>query len=186
MSRGGLWWLSMGCLGLTACAAIGPDERPAPVVMATSSDSQAVLDLLLQAEQVANQSGEVQHQELLAAQAEYERNSGDGLNRLRLALALSMPKASWRDDARVIALLGDWPPGAEPSLRRQVALLVHRLATERHRLLKEESRRYEALRDEHRRTDATLRESQRKLEELQQKLEALRAIDRDTRRQTRR
>jgi hypothetical protein len=186
MIRGGGVWLSLVCAGLSGCAAIAPNERPAPVVVADSSDSQAVLDLLLQAEQLAGLAGEAQHLELLAAQAEYERNPGDGLNRLRLALALSMPKVSWRDDARVIALLGDWPPGAEPSLRRQVAQLVYRLATERLRLLKEESRRYETLRDEHRRTDAALRESQRKLEELQQKLDALRAIDRDTRRQPRR
>jgi hypothetical protein len=123
---------------------------------------------------------------VLAAQAEYERNPGDGLVRLRLALALSLPRVGNRDEARVIALLADWPATGEPSLRREVVMLVHRLTLERQRLLKEEARRCEGLREEHRRTEAALRENQRKLEELQQKLGALRAIDRDSRRQPRR
>lgn len=171
---------------LAGCAGLVPEQAPAPVVALARSDAELVLELLLRMDQLSGQSAEAQHLELLAAQGEFERNSGDGLVRLRLALALSLPRVATRDDARVIALLADWPATGEPSLRREVVMLVHRLTLERQRLLKEEAKRYEALREEHRRTDAALRESQRKLEELQQKLGALRAIDRDSRRQPRR
>lgn len=74
------------------------------------------------------------------------------------------------------------PPVAEPArdeavirdLRHQVERLTAQLA--------DAQRRYAALNEDHRRGEATLRESQRKVEELQQKLDAILAIDRDTRR----
>ena len=59
-------------------------------------------------------------------------------------------------------------------LRQQVERLTAQLA--------DAQRRHAHLNEEHRRGDAALRESQRKVDELQQKLDALLAIDRDTRR----
>ena len=48
--------------------------------------------------------------------------------------------------------------------------------------LADAQRRQASLTEDHRRSEAALRESQRKVDELQQKLDALLAIDRDTRR----
>lgn len=73
-------------------------------------------------------------------------------------------------------------PAAEPArdeaalreLRQQVEQLTAQLA--------EVQRRYASLSEDHRRSEAALRDSQRKAEELQQKLDALLIIDRETRR----
>ena len=73
-------------------------------------------------------------------------------------------------------------PAAEPARDeatiRELRHQVERLTTQ----LAEVQRRNAGLNEEHRRGEAALRESQRKVEELQQKLDALLAIDRDTRR----
>lgn len=171
--------VAMSAALLSACAAIPPGQTPAPVSDVSVRDPQLLLELLSRNEHLLGESAEAQRQELAAAQAEFERNPGDGILRLRLALALSLPKAGPRDDARAMALLADWPAGAEPTLRRQVAQLVHRLLAEKLRVARDEARRSDTLREEHRRAEAALKE-------CQQKLDALRAIDRDTRRQRRR
>lgn len=51
--------------------------------------------------------------------------------------------------------------------------------------LADAQRRYHALNEEHRRTEAALRENQKRLDDLQQKLDALLEIDRDTRKRWR-
>lgn len=99
--------------------------------------------------------------EYAAAQTAFERQAGDA-QRLRLALVLLLPRSPWRDDGRVLQLLGGLEPVAaeRSSPRRDLALLLQKLVGERQRLL----------RDEHKKAD-----------ELQQKLDALRAIDRESR-----
>ncbi len=77
------------------------------------------------------------------------------------------------------------PPVVEPArdeaVIRELRQQVERLTAQ----LNDAQRRYAALNEEHRRGEAALRESQRKVDELQQKLDALLAIDRDTRRRSR-
>lgn len=51
--------------------------------------------------------------------------------------------------------------------------------------LTDAQRRYNALSEEHRRTEASLRENQRRLDDLQRKLDALLEIDRESRKQRR-
>lgn len=65
---------------------------------------------------------------------------------------------------------------------RELRLRVDKLTAQ----LADAHRRHGLLNDEFRRSEAALHESQKKVDELQQKLEALRTIDRDTRRQPRR
>jgi hypothetical protein len=171
---------------LAACAGLPPH-------LFQGGEARAVTALLAQFDGLALLPAEEQKRELAAAQAAFEADSND-INRLRLALALSVPQPPLRDDTRLIALVGDWPAGGgEPSLSREVAKLLHRQATDRQKLLREDQRRIDGLReeqrrsetqlrDEQRRADAQFREEHKRFEELQQKLDALRAIDREARR----
>ncbi len=72
----------------------------------------------------------------------------------------------------------------DPAVRelRELRLRVDKLTAQ----LADAHRRHSLVNDEFRRSEAALHESQRKVDELQQKLDALRTIDRDTRRQPRR
>lgn len=152
----------------------------APSSLTTLMDARDVSELLERYERVAGQSAEEQKREFVVAQAAFEQRSNE-TNRLRLALALSLPQAPWRDDARVISLLAEWVADPNPTLRRQVAQLLYRLTVERQRLLREEQRRIEGLQlSEQKKSETMLHDERKKVEELQQKLDALRQIDRNT------
>lgn len=69
-------------------------------------------------------------------------------------------------------------PTREEAVIRELRQQVERLTGQ----LADAQRRHATLVEDHRRGEAALRDSQRKVEELQQKLDALLAIDRDTRR----
>lgn len=140
-------------------------------------------------------TAEEQRREYSTAQASYDATPTDD-NRIRLALALLIPEAPWRDDAQVLKLLvadASLQPEKQ-SPQRDFALLLDRLVGERLRLLREENRKLEvvqqkmtALREEHRKVEMlkqkleTMDEECRKVEALQKKLEGLREIDRDLR-----
>jgi len=163
-------------LAVSACA--GLPEAPAGAELpGDGADAFLVLDRY---DRLSNQSIDEQKREFAAAQAAYEAKAND-TNRLRLALALSLPQAPWRDDARVIALTAEWTVDSHPSLRREVAQLLYRLTIDRQRQIKEEQRRAEASQQaEQKRTDALLHDEHKKVDDLQQKLDALREIDRTT------
>jgi len=118
------------------------------------------------------------------AQTNFERQPGD-LQRLRLALVLTLPRVSWRDDARVLRLLESLAeaPGDQASPRRDFALVLQKLVSERLRLLRDEQRKAEEVQQKLQNLLAErqrqLREEHRKVEDLQEKVDALRAIDRD-------
>lgn len=126
-----------------------------------SGEAREVAELLDYYEHLNGMAPDEQRREYAAAQAAFERQAGDA-QRLRLALVLLLPRSPWRDDGRVLNLLGglEAVPAERPSPRRDLALLLQKLVGERQRLL----------RDEHRKAD-----------DLQQKLDALRAIDRESR-----
>ena len=182
------WWrvvIPLMSLGIAACAGLPQHLNP-------GDEADEVAGLLARFDGLTLRSGEEQRRELAAAQTAFEGDPS-GINRFRFALALSVLPPPLRDDGRVIGLVGDWPEGGGPSLSRQVATLLQRQATDRQKMLKDEQRRIDAsrdeqrrvetqLRDEQKRAEAQLREDRKKLEELQQKLEALRAIDREARR----
>ncbi len=69
-------------------------------------------------------------------------------------------------------------PAKDEAVIRELRQQVDRLTAQ----LADAQRRQASLNEDHRRSEAALRESQRKVDELQQKLDALLAIDRDTRR----
>lgn len=162
-------WLAVVLALGAACA------RLPALPLLTTPAGRETLEALEYYERVAGMPVEQQSVESAAAAGAYEVDPSEG-NRLRWALVLSVPP--WRDDARIVALLAGFEPGRnhqETEALRQLALVVRKAAAERLRLRDE-------VRQEQRRRDAQLREDQRRIEELQQKLEALRAIDRDMRR----
>lgn len=127
----------------------------------TAAETREVVELLDFHDRLVNMAAEEQRREFQAAQTTFDRQPGD-LQRLRLALLLTLPRAPWRDDARALQLLGGMeavPPG-QASPRRDLAVLIQKLVAERQRQVREEHR---------------------KSEDLQQKLDSLRAIDRETR-----
>ena len=118
---------------------------------------------------LSSASLEKQRTEYQAAQTALAK-AGSESNRLRLALVLSLPGIPWRDDNKLMNTL-ESPSSllkATDSPLNQLAFMLYKQAQERLRL-----------RDEQRRRDAELFEEQRRSEELQMKLEALRRIDQD-------
>lgn len=166
----------IACLGVSACANL-PENLAAGLGIDDNRDAQTLLERF---DRLSNQSIDDQKREFAAAQSAFEKNPDD-TNRLRLVLALSLPQAPWRDDARVIALTAEWTADvAHPSMRRDVAKLVYRLTVERQRQVKEEQHRAQTTQAEQKRTETLLNDEHKKVEDLQQKLDALREIDRTT------
>lgn len=133
-----------------------------------------VAGMLANFERLGTLKLEEQRREFNAAQAAYERTAND-TTRLNLALTMLLPRAPWRDDARIQQLLGgiEAAPGGQHSSRYGLAQLLLRLLAERQRTQRDEQRKAEQLGHQ-------LREERRKSEELQQKIESLRTIDRET------
>lgn len=148
---------------IEGCAGI-----PAPL-----DEAHEVAAMLAGYEQAAMLKTDAQRREFMAAQAAFERAPTDA-TRLRLALTMMLPKAPWRDDARLQLLLGGVETAAsgQRSARYDFAQLLLRLAVERQRVQRDEQRKADLL-------SAQLREERLKTEEIQQKLESLRSIDRE-------
>jgi outer membrane PBP1 activator LpoA protein len=133
----------------------------------------AVAGALANYERLASLKTEEQRREFNAARAAHERTPND-TTRLDLALAMLLPRAPWRDDARVQSLLGGIEATADQphSARHDLAQLLLGLLSERQRAQRDEQRKADQLMIQ-------LREERRKTEEMQQKIESLRAIDRE-------
>jgi hypothetical protein len=171
-------------LGLGGCAT-------SPPIGNTSRD---LAELLVFREHLLVMSAEAQDKAYQVALQELERHPNDTA-RLRLALVLSLPRAPWRDDAKLLSLLEDIEPDAgNGSMRRALAQLIRGIILDQQRLLREEKKRMtaelqQAVREEHQRMlgerQRLLQAEQRRADELQQKLDALLHIDRTLRRKAR-
>lgn len=151
-------------------------------------------ELLAFREDLLVMSAEAQDKAYQAALQELERRPND-TTRLRLALVLSLPRAPWRDDAKLLSLLEDIEPDSgSGSMRRALAQLIRGMILDQQRVLREEKKRMsaelqQAVREEHQRMlgerQRLLQAEQRRADELQQKLDALLHIDRTLRRKGR-
>lgn len=117
-------------------------------------EAQEIADMLSHYDYLATLKAEEQRRELIAAQLLHERTPND-TTRLNLALVLLLPRAPWHDDIRAQVLLGNIK---QHSARHGLAQILLKLITE---------------------CQQEQREERRKIEEMQQKLDALRAIDKD-------
>jgi hypothetical protein len=131
-----------------------PQPAAAPQV---NEEEQQALALLTDLQRYAVEPGEDLRRELAAANAALTRARSDG-NRIRLAMLLTLPSAGPPDDARAVSLL-------EPIVSRtgnasplkQIAAVLYAQIIERTRSVREEQRRTAA---------------------AQEKLDALRAVER--------
>lgn len=179
------------CAIVSACTPLeGKRNSSAPAVAtvpALQSSQNEALEWLAAYRVLSNMPADEQRREYLAAQAAASREFSDR-NRLRLALALSLPGVPWRDDNKLMATL-ETPPSLfklPNSSLHQLVFILYKQAQERQRLRDEQRRRenelleeQKRLRDEQRRHESELLETQRQNDELQLKLDALRRIDQD-------
>jgi hypothetical protein len=154
-SLGGL--LAIVLLACGGCTSV-PDtaaRTPTPAAKGGgATDARALADVLSRYRQWHQKPVDEQRQEVVAAGDVLARDRGDA-ERVVLALMLSTPGTPFRDDTRALALLAVADPGNAPLL--QFAQVLQQQIGDRMRQVKDEQKRGD---------------------ELAQKLEALRAIER--------
>jgi hypothetical protein len=131
-------------------------------------DATEVAGLLASYRRTASATAEEQRHELALAQAAYEKTPNDS-TRLAFALAMMQPQSASRDDARLTTLLAAVSAGSGDRASPRYDLAQTLLG-----LIQREQRRQEQ-------TARQLRDERRHNDEMQQKIESLRAIDRDIR-----
>lgn len=172
----------LAVLALTGCNAIAPQPQGERVVAQLLDEYRRALALPVEAQQ----------REYQAAVAALDPDAGS-LPRLRVALLMTLPRAAWRDDARLLQLLDEAAASArdEEAELRDFALLVQKLVLERLQLMREELRKageaQHKLQNLLAERQRQLNDERRRAAELEQKVDALRSIDRDIlKRQTKR
>jgi hypothetical protein len=134
--------------------AAAPQQVTAPQV---NEEEQQALLLLVDLQRYVVEAGEDLRRELAAANLALTRARSDA-NRIRLAMLLTLPTAGPPDDARALSLLEPViGKGGNPSPLKQIASLLYAQISERAR---------------------SVREEQRKTAAAQEKLDALRAVER--------
>jgi hypothetical protein len=144
-----------------------PPPAPAPQQVAAlqqaaapqvNEEEQQALSLLVDLQRYAVEAGEDLRRELAAANLALTRARSDA-NRIRLAMLLTLPTAGPPDDARALSLLEPvvGRGGGNASPMKQIASLLYAQISERAR---------------------SVREEQRKTAVAQEKLDALRAVER--------
>lgn len=166
-----------------------PAPEPAPIVVVTAppnAEAEEVVSLLAYFQRVSGLGAEELRREYNAVNQAFTREKTEA-QRLRLALLLSVPGAAYRDDGRLMTLLEASALRSAPvdSPQRELLTLLQRLTAERVRQLaqaKDEQRRIETqAKEEQKRLEQQVKDEQRRADELQQKLDALLAIDRELR-----
>jgi isochorismate hydrolase len=131
-----------------------PQQAAAPQI---NEEEQQALALLVDLQRYAVEAGEDLRRELAAANLALTRTRSDA-NRIRLAMLLTLPTAGPPDDARALSLLEPIVGrSGNASPMKQIASLLYAQITERAR---------------------SVREEQRKTAVAQEKLDALRAVER--------
>jgi len=134
-----------------------PQQPPLPAAPPVNEEEQQALALLVDLQRYAVEAGEDLRRELAAANLALTRSRSDA-NRMRLAMLLTLPTAGPPDDARALSLLEPIVGrSGNASPMKQIASLLYAQITERAR---------------------SVREEQRKPAVAQEKLDALRAVER--------
>jgi hypothetical protein len=183
--------LGSGC-AMIKVPQTGSGESSPQGMVEYGQEAEEVLGLLGYYQKLGAMSAEEQRKEYGAVSQAFARDKAEK-DRFRLAMLLSLPGTAFRDDAKLIALLDgaatrSWVP---ESPRRNLILLLQRQAQERNRLANQAGQSNQA-RDaareqvekadkERARAEAQAAEEKRRADELQQKLDALLAIERELR-----
>ena len=159
-----LWSLAAAAAVVGGCAlfpAAAPEpDAPLPVSTPATDfmkENAEVSALLAYYQDLLDMPADELRREYQAASQSFARDRSE-LGRLRLALLMCVPGASWRDDAKLLAMLDGAASRKAPpdSPRRHFIVLLQKLVVERQR--------------EHKRAD-----------ELQQKLDSMLTIERSLR-----
>lgn len=160
----------------------------------TAVEAEEVQMLLAYFQRMLSVSAEDLRREFTAVSQVFGRDKAESA-RFKLALLMSIPGASFRDDARLMALLDGSASRAQSpeSPRHQLLTLLTRLNGERVRQVAVEREGLKKLEAELKETQRRAEEQQQRAEalqkradELQQKLDKLLAIDREMRHSPRR
>lgn len=157
----------LAVLAMAMAGCTGPLLRP--------DEAQEVAALLATYRDAAATAADEQRRELATAQAAYDKEQTD-VTRLGLALAMLLPQVAARDETRVQSLLAGVSAagGDAASARYDLAQTLLAIVAARQRAQREDQRKLDQLARQ-------VREEKHRNEELQQKIESLRAIDRDLR-----
>jgi hypothetical protein len=190
-----------GCAGYQQPPASAGSEASGPTVLVPTLwrseaeiEAEEVIYLLVYFQRVQAMSAEEQRREYALVSQQYGRDKSEN-SRLKLAMLMSIPGASFRDDAKLSSLLETTSGRNGDSPRRALVTLLARLQSERLRQtgqLRDELKKSDTqLKEEQRRSEETLKradeqqkradELQKRADELQQKLDKLLAIDREMR-----
>jgi len=138
-------------------AAAPQPAAPQPAAPQVNEEEQQALLLLVDLQRYVVEAGEDLRRELAAANLALTRARSDA-NRIRLAMLLTLPTAGPPDDTRALSLLEPVVGrGGNASPMKQIASLLYAQISERAR---------------------SVREEQRKTAAAQEKLDALRAVER--------
>jgi hypothetical protein len=167
---------------LAGCAGLPSGSAPVAPETHFGDESREVAVLLDYHRRVAEMAAADQLREYQVSLAGFERLPGE-FQRLRLALLLSLPRVAWHDDVRALQLVDTVvaAPVERVSPRRDLALVLQKFLGERLAQAEELRKSDEAgqkLRVQLADRQRQVRDEQRKAEELEQKLNALRDIDR--------
>ena len=132
-----------------------PPERRGEIGPLPADDGQALAMLLSYSQRLRGLGMEEMRREYILANQTYAKSRADE-NRLRLGLVLAAPNAAIRDDARAVTLFEGAIPERRGGALGQFVSLMQGLVGERNRQIHDEKSRAEA---------------------LQQKLDALKAIE---------
>lgn len=174
---------------LAGCAGLPPGSAPDAPETHFGDESREVAALLDYHRRVTEMAAADQLREYQISLAGFERHPGE-FQRMRLALLLTLPRVAWHDDARALQLVDTVAAGPvdRVSPRRDLALVLQKFLNDRIAQAEELRKSDEAgqkLRAQLADRQRQIRDEQRKAEELEQKLNALRDIDRRLPRATR-
>ncbi len=166
---------------------------PPPKAGEIAKDNLEVVELLGYFQRVSTLPQDELRKEYNAVGATFQRDKSEA-QRLRLALLLMVPGASFRDDAKLASLLETAVPraGDASSPQRQLAWTLQKLNNERMRQVRDEqkrlelmpredAKRVEELNTQNKKLEGQLADEKRRSDELQKKLDALLTIERDLR-----
>jgi hypothetical protein len=146
-----------------------PTPAPAPAV---ADDVVAVATILSEISRAMLAGGDLLRREIATATAAWNRAKTDAA-RLKLAGLTALASAGPSDDARALSLLEPWlGKGAEANAFKVAADILAIPLIEKLRLMREETKKADAMRE---RVDSLKRE----LDATSQKLEALRQLERN-------
>jgi len=158
------------CVLIASCACVGDgSELAIPRAVEIPDPGRDLSVLLSSFEALATAPAVEQRKEYMTAREVFSVETNE-INRLRLALAISLPAISSDHESQGLNMLAAPPAISETqdvgTPVRQLTMLLRRHLQERH-----------SLHEDKRQREAELREKQRQIEDLQMKLDNLRRID---------